>query len=214
MAMAIPAAISVGGMIASHYASKKAQANAMQQTPLEANAASSLSGMGDVLAKNGGELFRLGTPALGQALNYYSTLTGGNRAQMQEAVAPEAEQISETYGGAERGLARAGLRGAQRDQAVSELTRQKAGQISSLIGGVRNSAASTLAGIGGTALSAASGANSSATGAYGSLIGGEAARRTAGQNAADATSAQFGSLVADLLKNYGSKSAGAGGGNK
>lgn len=215
----VSGALTAGGLIGSKLLGNSAQKAAMKQTPQEIAAyggasrgADASMGIGDTAAKQGTQLYGMGAPAVGQALQYYSTLTGGNRAQMQEAVAPEAEQITDVYKGAERGLERSGVRGASRDQASAELSRQKAGQIAGLIGGVRGNAAQTLAGIGGSTLSQASGANATAAGAYGGagniyqgLIGGEAQRRSAGVAASDSASAGVGALVADLLKSYGSK---------
>jgi hypothetical protein len=70
----------------------------------------------------------LAGPALNKAMNHYMQLAGGNRAVMQSAMAPEINSLMDTYKGAEMGTERLAP-GPQRDRAIAELYRQKAGQM-------------------------------------------------------------------------------------
>lgn len=67
-------------------------------------------------------------PALNKAMQHYMQLAGGNRAQLQGAMAPEMNMLMDTYKGAQMGTERMAP-GPQRDHAIAELYRQKAGQM-------------------------------------------------------------------------------------
>lgn len=219
MAAAVPALISAGGFIGSKFAGDSARKSAMKQSPGEIaatggvnRAAASQTQLADQFKQAGGDLLQTGTPAVRQSLSYYSTLLGGNRAAMAQAVAPETQQIGDVYKGAERSLVASGTRGAVRDQARGEIQREKTGRIAGLIGSVRPGAAAQLAGTGMSAIGAGAGALSGAAGAtnsagnlYSGLIGGAQQNRAMGNAAAGDASGQIGALVADLLKNNSSK---------
>ncbi len=117
---------------------------------------------------------KMGAPAYGKAVDYYSTLLGGDRAKMQQAVAPAAGQISDTYRGAQANLERMGIRGGGRDQAMAELNRQQAGQLGQLTVGMQPMAAQQLGQLGQQGMGfAAQGLQglSSAGNLYSSLLG-------------------------------------------
>lgn len=79
-----------------------------------------------------------------QAYDYWSSLLGGDRAKMQMAVAPARAQIADTYKGGKKAIDKSNLRGAQRDQAQAELSRQQTGQLAGLVQGVQPMAAQEL----------------------------------------------------------------------
>lgn len=225
MGMAIPLGIQVAGMIGSHFAGKAAKKSAMQLTPEEqqyyansSGAAAGAKALGDTSATQSGKLFDTGMPAVSQATNYYSTLLRGNRAQMTQAVAPEAAGINDTYAGASRAIEHGGARGAARDQAVGEIAREKAGKVAGLIGGVRPQAAAALANTGLSTVSEGSRAAGTASSAYGNvgsiygnLIGNRGADRQSANTAGEAASSSIGALTAQVLKTYSNYRAGSGG---
>jgi hypothetical protein len=86
-------------------------------------------------------------PALQKAMQYYMTLAGGNRGQIQGAIAPQLSALNASYKGAET---RMGMMpaGPTRDRQMAELQRQKAGQIGMLPIEARNDAMQRLYGFG------------------------------------------------------------------
>ena len=62
------------------------------------------SALASTLSQFGQKQFSLAQPAYAQALKYYSTLTGGNRAAINTELAPQYSQIGDMYSGAETGL--------------------------------------------------------------------------------------------------------------
>jgi hypothetical protein len=87
-------------------------------------------------------------PALQKAMQYYTTLAGGNRAQLASATAPEANAIMDTYKGAERGMTSRMAPGPSQERATAELYRSKAGQLGMLPMMARQSAFGNLSGLG------------------------------------------------------------------
>src|SRR3990167_4047292 len=137
------------------YMSHRAQKNAEKRSAEEQAALGGAQGAGGALARLGQGLYgqgtglaRQGQQTLAQPTNYFSRLLGGNRALASQAIAGPRGAISDVYRGAERGLEQGGVRGAQRDVARGELSRQRAGQIGSLLTGVQPAAASALTAIG------------------------------------------------------------------
>jgi hypothetical protein len=94
-----------------------------------------------------GGLARTGTNLLGATQgprDYWSTLLRGDRGAMQQATAAPRAAITDVYRGAERGLDRSGIRGAQRDVALGDLIRERASKIAGLTTGVQGEAAQNL----------------------------------------------------------------------
>jgi hypothetical protein len=200
MAMAVPAAISVGGLIAGKFAGDSARKTATRLTPEEAGYYRAQTGLADQLKTQGGEMFRTGMPAVGQGLSYYQTLLNGSRGAMTQAVAPETAAISDVYRGAENALVRSGVTGAARDEQRGELNRERAGRIAGLIGGVRPRAADAATGTGLSLASGATGAGMGAGHLYSGLIGAGTRNRELGNAAAYDASSSIGAIVADLVK--------------
>jgi len=137
-----------GAGVAGMIAAKKAQDAAQQLNP---NQQAVWNGQQQVAGNAAGgaqQLYTQGQQLLSGPSNYYQALLSGNRAAMTQAVAPGIAALTDTYRGAIRGLDQAGVQGAQKAQAMSDLTRQRAGQIGSLITGVQPGAASALTGMG------------------------------------------------------------------
>lgn len=121
------------------------------------------------LAKQMGSRFTLSAPAYGRALDYYSNLVGGNRGLMQRELAPETNRINDIYRGLTSRIGNT-TRGAQRDQQLSEASREQAMQLTNLGAGRRNEAARTLLEIGGPGAGGpAASAFGMAGGAYGDI---------------------------------------------
>lgn len=104
------------------------------------NTAGNVSGLSKYLATQG----QMAAPAFGRAMSYYQTLLGGNRAAMQQAVAPAAGQITDAAKGQQMNLERMGIVGGARDQARAEIARQAGGQLGGLTVGVQAGAADQL----------------------------------------------------------------------
>jgi hypothetical protein len=141
-------ALGVGSTIAGHYAGKSAAAGAMNRSPEEQQAINQSLALGRSSAQLGQQFSSLALPRISQGLNYYGTLLGGNRAAIRGAVSPELQDIGEAYKGADVAIGRGYMQGGQRDQALAENARAKAGQISRLIGGVRPMAAQGISQLG------------------------------------------------------------------
>lgn len=203
----IPTIVSaVGGGIASKFAQK----NAMKRSPEEQAALAGASGAAGSMGRQGSELIGQGGGYLGQAGNYYSTLLGGNRAQMAQATAGPRAALTDVYRGAERGLERSGVRGAARDVATADLGRQRASSLSSLVTGVQPGAAAGLAGLGGQALSAGGQLSQGSGSIYSNLLGQGAQNRQYGRQEGQNFGSGVGGFLFDILNSSG-KFGGKGG---
>lgn len=206
----IPAIAQGAGALFGGMMAKKSQANAMKRSPEEQQALQGAQGAAGTLGQQGSALFNQGMPQLQQAGGYFSTLLGGNRAQMAQATAAPRAAITDIYRGAERGLEHAGVRGGARDVALSDLNRQRASQIAGLTTGVQPQAAAALGDMGGGQVSAGTSATGSAGSLFGGLLGkGQENRVYARQEGADAGKG-WGSVIFDLLSGIKMPSGGKG----
>lgn len=196
---AVPIAIGVGSMIANHYASKAAAKQAMEKTPQETAAFDANTKLATQQAQQGNEMFQTAMPGVKNSLNYYNTLLSGNRAARTAAVAPEAESVASAYDGANKAIGRGYVQGGQRDQAVAENARSKAGQIARLTTGVRPMAANAIAGISGSILPGAAQRAGTASNIYGQQANSEMLNRQYGNKVGDQTSQNFGRLFAQIM---------------
>jgi len=222
MGPVVPFIPAIGGAIAGVFGGKKATAAAQKRSPEEATALTGGQAAGSALAGQGAGLFGTGTgmvrqgeQTLAQPTSYYQKLLGGNRALASQAVSAPRAAISDVYRGAGRSLEQSGVRGAQRDVAKGELSRQRAGQISSLITGVQPGAADALTGIGQTQVGQGAGMAATgvgATGASGSLfsnlLGQGTENRKYARGEGEKFGAGFGGLIFDLLGAATKKKAG------
>lgn len=206
----IAAGIAAGGSIAS----TKMAASAQKKRQAELLAAQEKAqGPANELMRLQGDIYRTAQPGYEQALGYYGHLLGrGGRNAAMGAVAPAAENISDLYKGAERGVT-SSMRGGTRDLAVGELAKRRSGDIARLYSGVQPAAADKLLATGQGAAGQAVGALGAAGNIYGGLIGPAFARSQAADQSSAAAWGQMGSLIAQLLQQWGSGGGGGGGGS-
>lgn len=159
------------------------------------------------LTNNANFFSRTGAPLLSSAASYYQKLLGTSRAGLQTAIAPVTNQIADTYRGANAQLDYSGVRGPQKDVAVANLARDKAGAIAGVPFQAKTAAVNSAAGLG-TSLGQMS------TSALSPLLG-------EGQRAFEFNTGQgnlsgeaLGGMFAQLLKglNFGGGKSGGGAG--
>ncbi len=151
----------------------------------------------------------MGIPQLQQAGGYFSSLAGGNRAQMTQTLAPDIANINSVYGGTARSMSRF-LRGPTKDTQLAEADRQRAGQIGSLFSAGRTNANSALAGLGGANVGQGTSATTGAGGLFSSQANLGQQADIAGAGISSSAGAGFGGLLFNLLRNFGPKAAMAG----
>lgn len=241
IAPAMPWILQGGAALASGLLGKKSQTSAMQRSPEEKLALGGAQNAAIGMQQTGAGLIKSGQGTTGRGVNtiqqgidtlsgpasYWSRLLGGNRASMAQATAAPRGAITDVYRGAEKGLERSGVRGAQRDVAKSELGRDRAGKIAGLTTGVQPMAAQNLADIGDRygnmgAVLAGAGTDTTRTGAglqgnaasiFSSLLGQGAANRAYGRQEGENTSRNIGSFLFDMLSGIMKNRRGGGGGD-
>lgn len=202
-AAAIPIIMAVSataGTAYSIYAANK------QQKTLESQYAQARQDQQNLQAKQeeqGQTQLNQAKPGLNQALGYYSTLLGGNRAQMRNVTAAPRAAITEQYRGAEHGLEKAGLRGGALDTAKEELARDRVGKVAGLTTGVQPMAAEALGNLTSGLMGNVNGAfgNAGMTGA--NLLNADARQLSEQRNADSRSMSSWGGLVSGLLSGYG-----------
>lgn len=217
LAPAVPWIAKGASLLGGWLGGRKAQQSAMARSPEEQSAltgaqgaAGQLGGYGRSLFGQGQQAFGQGVPMLGQAGNYWQTLLGGNRAAMSQATAAPRAALTEQYRGAERGLERSGLRGATRDLAMANLSRDQASKVAGLTTGVQPMAAQQLAGVGeslgglglqssGLGIGAAGGAGN----IFSRLLGEGFENRKYGREEGEKAGKSIGSLIFDILGGLG-----------
>jgi hypothetical protein len=157
-----------------------------ERDPGELAALQSVSDIARLITGQGGGLFNVGSPAYTQALNYYRRLLGGARPAITEAIAPEAQAITDIYKGAERSLEAGPLRGGAREAAGAELARARTGAIAGLPAQARQAAAQAAGGLGLSGAQAGLAAEQAGAGLFGQVLGAEQANRLAAIQAAQA----------------------------
>lgn len=192
---------------------KQAQKSAMARSPEEQQALAGAQGAAGGLTQAGAGLLRSGQATteeglagLEQPSSYWSRLLGGNRASMAQATAAPRASITDIYRGAERGLERSGVRGAQRDVAKSELNRERASKLAGLTTGVQPQAAQQLADLAGTraqigAETTRTGASTAGQGAslFANLLGQGAENRQYGRAEGEKSGSSIGGMIFDVL---------------
>jgi len=213
----IPFIPTIAGAIGGMIGGKKATKAAMTRSPEEQVSLTGGQQAGTSLGEQGGELYGQGTgmvqqgqTTLSQPTGYYQKLLGGNRALASQAVSAPRGAISDVYRGASRSLEQSGVRGAARDVAQGELSRQRAGQISSLITGVQPGAAGALTSIGENQTgqgAGIAGTGVQATGQSGNLfsnlLGQGTENRKYGRQEGEKFGSGFGGMIFDLLNASG-----------
>lgn len=179
---------------------------AQKRSPEESAAIGGAQGAAGQLGQAGTSLMQQGAPLTQQAGNYWSTLLGGNRAQMAQATAAPRAAITDTYRGAESNLERSGVRGAQRDVAQAELGRQRAGQIAGLTTGIQPFAAQQLGAMGSDLTGKGGQLASSAGTIWNSLLGEGYKNRVYARDEGAEASAGIGPILFDILNaSFGKK---------
>lgn len=194
------------------FGKKREQAvtqGAQQRSPEELRALTGAQGAAGGLASTGAGLTATGQATQQPATNYFSTLLRGNRAAQTQAVAAPTAAVQDIYRGAERGLERSGVRGAQRDVASAELGRERASKIAGLVTGVQPGAAQALTGIGQTQTQQGLAATQAGGSLYGGLLGQGAQSRQLGQQvgreAGAETGKNVGGFIFDLISGFGGR---------
>lgn len=206
---AVPALIAAGGSLGAGYMGMRAAnstARTMgQRSPEELALMRQQTSFSKGMQRQGQELFATAMPGVRQTLDYYGTLLSGNRGAQMAAVAPEAESIADVYKGADRDVA-SRLVGGERDQALAESKRAKAGQISRLISGVRPGAAAATggmaAGLLGPAGSMMQGGAAASAGLLENMTGNRLIANQMGQEAGANTARNIGQLIARLMGSF------------
>ena len=152
-------------------------------------------------AQQGRQAFSFGMPLLQRSGSYYDTILKGNRGAIQAAMAPEINAIGDINKGANLSLERSGLRGATKDMAQAELSRQKAGQIGGLVLNARPQAAAQAAALGQVGINAGMGATATSGGLYGDLARGAAQERQYQDQRMGEYGNAVGGFITDLLRN-------------
>jgi hypothetical protein len=161
--------------------------------------------------EQGGQLFSFGMPLLQRSSNYYDTILRGNRSAIQAQMAPEIAGINDVYRGAGRSLERSGIRGAGRDVAEAELSRQKAGQLGGMVLAQRPAAAAAVGDLGRFGASAGQAGIQGAGGLYGQLTAGMRANREFGAQQSQQYGQAVGGFISDLLRQIPWNRSGGGG---
>jgi hypothetical protein len=108
----------------------------------------SISGIAQTMTGQGQNLYSIGAPAYADAIRYYQTLLGGNRAAMQAATAGSAEAIRAQGRGLEGRISASLGRSGAADTMKAQLAGQQASDIAHLTQGVQPAAAAALQGAG------------------------------------------------------------------
>jgi len=124
----------------------------------------------------GQQLFSFGMPLLQRSGEYYSRLLGGDRASLRLATLPERQEISELYRGAEKGIDRSGVQGANKTVQRAELARERVGKLASLVPNARAAAAGQVGALGQTGVSGGMAGGTAGANIYSQLMSGQLGR--------------------------------------
>ena len=202
-AAAVPWIVKGGMALGTYFAGKKAASASTKLSPTETLYGQQAAGQAGQLGQMGQMLGQQGAGYTGQAGGYFSKVLGGDRAQMQEAVAPEARAVTDLYAGAGKQIEQSGMTGPTRDVAQAELSRTQAGKLSDLYAGVRPQAAGALAGLGTSLTGQGVSAQQSSAGLFGNLLGQATQSRLVGQEQANQAGSGAGKMIFDILSSGG-----------
>ena len=202
-AAAVPWIVKGGMALGTYFAGKKAASASTKLSPTETLYGQQAAGQAGQLGQMGQMLGQQGAGYTGQAGGYFSKVLGGDRAQLQEAVAPEARAVTDLYAGAGKQIERSGMVGPTRDVASAELARTEAGKLSDLYAGARPQAAGALAGMGTALTGQGVGAQQGSAGLFGNLLGQATSSRLMGQQQANEAGSGAGKLIFDILNSSG-----------
>lgn len=168
MPAAIPFIVMAASSAASAYAAHKQSEQAQQGADMTKGLIDKQSALASQLQNFAGGQISTAKPAQDAAMKYYMGLGTGDRGQIQSLLAPQINQMTGVYSGAQRGIEAHVGAGPQRDQAISDLAKQRAGQLGVMPMQARTDAMGKLADLGGQgmnrALSAYNASGSALTG--------------------------------------------------
>lgn len=178
----IAAGITAGvGMLGNRKtAAEKAMEGTARQQGVMANQISSMARQQHTMAG----------PAMQKAMQHYMQLAGGNRAAIQSALAPDMNNMMQSYKGAEIGMTSRMAPGPQRDAAIAALYQQKAGQMGMMPFHAKQNAFGQLGDMGQNLMQL----GNQAYGTAGGILGGQAQTQSQLAQLAGQRQAQWGSL--------------------
>jgi hypothetical protein len=97
--------------------------------------------MARLLGGQGRNLYNVSSPTYTRAMGYYGNILSGNKAAVAQAIAPEAEMLTEMNAAEQSAIKNGSLRGGARDLALAESGRSGAGRVSALVPQARKDAA-------------------------------------------------------------------------
>lgn len=148
-------AIPLIGMGISAYSAYRQQKSQGQNANAQRDLMRQQSGLANEMGRFAKQQHSMAEPALNKAMQHYMTLATGSRGAIGAEIAPEVNSITEASRGAERGMDRSMAAGPQRDRAIAELYRQRAGQIGMLPFAARQNAFQSMEQAGNNRMAAA-----------------------------------------------------------
>lgn len=179
---AITAGIGAAGLGSSAVGGKKASGRANDIAQQQVNLQRQLFGTLQ-------QQYGLGRSAFTPALNYWTTLLGGNPVAVNQAVGPFASDIGQAAQGARTSITATTPRGGEQNLAVANTYNTAANNMARLYAGVQPLAATNLASLSGTAFGSGAALNPGAN------IGAALSGLTAQQGFAQQAGQGFGSLL-------------------
>ena len=119
------------------------------KTPNLSQAKVQLTNAGNDLLTSGQGDYQQGLSDFGPALDYWNSILSGNKAQMENAIAPEKDDILSQYRAKRKQLAASGSRSGGTNEAVAQSEFSQAGDVASLLQKLRPQAAAGEADIAG-----------------------------------------------------------------
>lgn len=200
---AIPWIVKGGSALLGGLFSRNAQNAAQARSPEEQAAITGATGNAQALSTAGQGIMGAGLPAAKGALNYWQTLLSGNRNQLAMATAGPRAALTEQYQGAQRGLERSNLRGATKQLAQAQLTRDMGSKVAGLTAGVQPGAAQAAGTAGANLLQTGSGALAAGNNIYSNLLGQGFANRVYGRAEGADLGRSIGGGLFDMLTGTG-----------
>lgn len=164
----MPAIPIIGLGISAYSAYKQSQAQ-KQAADMQKQMFQAQSSLANTMQGIGNNQMSMAEPALSKAMGHYMQLASGNRGAIGSELAPDINGVTEASRGAQMGISRSMAPGPNRDKAIADLYRQRAGQIGMMPFQARNAAFGNLQTMGtnymNSAMDAYKNASSALTGA-------------------------------------------------
>lgn len=162
--------------------------------------------IGNFLSNTGEGALSGGLSTLQSPISYYQKLLNGDQTATSEALGPEIAQISSAYNSTRNNAANFAPRGGGQISAINNAGTAEAGQIGSLVSGVRPAAAQALGSLGSQEAGLGQGALTSASSNFNSIISGLLQQEGLGVTQEQAQAAQ-GNSIGQLLALFASAAA-------